>query len=195
MDENEFFRQAALRICGNLEIEEAMQTLLRFLKEVMPVTTMFLQEYDHGYNAMRSIAYANQTECGKLDLLTPLSKAAGEMAGNAPTEQDAFLFEDPQAFPVSREMGEFHNLQSTSVIVMVLRTRGKTLGFLVLISEGVEKFKDEHLKLVLLLKEPLVIAMSNTLKHREVLKLNDLLADDNRYPICTANCDVCQAMK
>ena len=103
------------------------------------------------------------------------------MAGNAPTEQDAFLFEDPQAFPVSLEMGEFHNLQSTSVIVMVLRTRGKTLGFLVLISEGVEKFKDEHLKLVLLLKEPLVIAMSNTLKHREVLKLNDLLADDNRY--------------
>ena len=181
MDENEFFRQTALRICGNLEIEEAMQMLLRFLKEVMPVTTMFLQEYDHGYNAMRSIAYANQTECGKLDLLTPLSKAAGEMAGNAPTEQDAFLFEDPQAFPVSREMGEFHNLQSTSVIVMVLRTRGITLGFLVLISEGVEKFKDEHLELALLLKEPLVIAMSNTLKHREVLKLNDLLADDNRY--------------
>ncbi len=40
---------------------------------------------------------------------------------------------------------------------------------------------DEHLELVLLLKEPLVIAMSNALKHREVLKLNDLLADDNRY--------------
>ena len=37
MDENEFFRQATLRICGNLEIEEAMQMLLRFLKKVMPV--------------------------------------------------------------------------------------------------------------------------------------------------------------
>jgi transcriptional regulator with GAF, ATPase, and Fis domain len=32
-----------------------------------------------------------------------------------------------------------------------------------------------------LLKEPFVIALSNTLKHREVLKLKDLLADDNRY--------------
>lgn len=68
------FRQAALRICGNLEIEEAMQTLLQLLKEVVPVTKIFLQHYDHEYHTMRSIAYANQTECSKLDLLTPLSK-------------------------------------------------------------------------------------------------------------------------
>ncbi len=181
MDKNEFFRQAALRICGNLEIEEAMQILLRFLTEVMPVTRIFLQKYDHGYNAMRSIAYANQTECGKLDLLTPLSKDARKIAGNIPTEQDGFLFEDPQAFPVSREMLKFHNFQATSLIVMLLRSKEQILGSLVLISEGIQKFKDEHLKLVLLLKEPLIIAMSNTLKHREVLRLKDLLADDNRY--------------
>jgi len=181
MDENDFFRQAALRICGNLEIEEAMQTLLLLLKEVMPVTKIYLQYYDRDYHAMRSIAYASETECGKLDLLTPLSKTARALAGNAPTEQDAFLLEDPQTFPVSREMTKFHGLPSTSIILLVLRAKGDTLGYLVLISEGEEKFKDEHLELVLLLKEPLVIAMSNTLKHREVLKLNDLLADDNRY--------------
>jgi len=181
MDKNEFFRQAALRICGNLEIEKAMQMLLRFLKEVMPVTKMFLQKYDHGYNAMRSIAYANQTECGKLDLLNPLSKDAKETVGNVPTEQDAFLVEDPQAFPISREMLKFHNIQATSLIVMVLRSKEEILGSLVLVSEGVQILKDEHLKFVLLLKEPLIVAMSNTLKHREVLRLKDLLADDNRY--------------
>ena len=181
MDKNEFFRQTALRICGNLEIEEALHTLLQFLKEFMPVTKIYLQHYEHDYHAMRSIAYADETEYNKLDLLTPLSKTAGELAGNAPPEQDAFLLEDPLAFPVSREMTEFHGLPSTSVILLVLRAKGDTLGYLVLISEGEEKFKDEHLEWVLLLKEPLVIAMSNTLKHREVLKLNDLLADDNRY--------------
>jgi transcriptional regulator with GAF, ATPase, and Fis domain len=181
MDENDFFRQAALRICGNLEIEEAMHTLLKFLKKVMPVTKMYLQYYDHDYHAMRSIAYANETECSKLDLLTPLSKTARELAGNAPPERDAFLLEDPQAFPVSREMSKFHDVVATSIIVMILRAKGDTLGFLVLASEGVEKFKDEHLELLLLLKEPLVIAMSNTLEHREVLKFNELLTDDNRF--------------
>jgi transcriptional regulator with GAF, ATPase, and Fis domain len=142
---------------------------------------IFLQHYDHDFQAMRTIAYADEKEFNKLDLLTPLSKTARDMAGNAPTETDAFLLDDPSAFPVSREMTEFHGLPSTSVILLVLRARGDTLGYLVLISEGEEKFKDEDLQWVTLLKEPLVIAMSNTLKHREVLKLNDLLADDNRY--------------
>ena len=182
MDENEFFRQATLRICGNLEIEEAMQMLLRFLKKVMPVNRLFLQKFDHGYNAMRSIAYANQKECGKLDLLTPLSKDARETASeNVPTGQGVVLFEDPQAIPISREMLKFHNIKATSLIVIVLKSKGKILGSFVLVSEGVEKFKNEHLKLVLLLKEPLLIAMSNTLKHQEVIKLGDLLADDNRF--------------
>jgi transcriptional regulator with GAF, ATPase, and Fis domain len=181
MDENEFFRQAALRICGNLEIEESMQTLIQFLGKVMPATRLFLQVYDHGYNAMRSIAYASHTKCRKLDFLTPLSKDAQEIAGNVPPEKETFLLEDPQAFPVSCELLNFHNLQATSLIDMVLRSKGKILGSLILISEGAKKFKDDHLKLVLLLKEPLKIALSNTLKHREVLRLKDLLADDNRY--------------
>jgi len=181
MDKNTFFREATLKICGTLEIEESMQALLRFLMEVMPVTKMFLQDYDHSFNAMRSIAYATQTKCGKLDLLTPLPKDARELAGNVPNEQDAFLFKDPQGFAISREMLKFHGIKASSLIIMVLRIEEKMLGSLVLISDGVQKLKDEHLKLALLLKEPLIIAMSNTLKHREILKLKDLLADDNRY--------------
>ncbi len=112
MDENDFYRQARLRGCGNLEIEEAMQELLQLLKEVMAVTKMYLQEHERGYNAMRSIAYATRTECGTLDLLTPLSADAREAGGNAPTDHDAFLFEDPQAFPISSEMLKFHNYRA-----------------------------------------------------------------------------------
>ena len=73
MNRDEFFRQATLRICSNLEIEEAMQTLLYFLKEFMPVSKLYLQHYDEAYCAMRSIAYADEKECTKIDLLIPLS--------------------------------------------------------------------------------------------------------------------------
>jgi transcriptional regulator of acetoin/glycerol metabolism len=52
----------------------------------------------------------------------------------------------------------------------------------VLLSGEEERFQEEHLERVRLLKEPLVIAMSNALKHREVLRYNALLADDNRFP-------------
>jgi transcriptional regulator with GAF, ATPase, and Fis domain len=66
-------------------------------------------------------------------------------------------------------------------MVMLLKSKSQILGSLVLISEGKEKYIEEHARLLSLLKEPFVIALSNTLKHREVLKLKDLLADDNRY--------------
>ena len=47
--------------------------------------------------------------------------------------------------------------------------------------EGNDRFEEHHARLYSILKEPFFVAMSNTLKHREVIKLKDLLADDNRY--------------
>lgn len=183
MDKNEFFRQAALRICSNLEIEEAMFSCLQFLRQVMPADRIFLQCLDRGFGAMRTIATATPTECHKLDLLTPLSGEARASAGlqNLPARSDISIFEDPEKYAISREMLKFHSVPCTSLIVMLLKTKSRILGSLVLISAGIEKYTEKHAKLVSLLKEPYAIALSNALKHREVLKLKDLLADDNRY--------------
>jgi len=179
--EDELFREATLRICGNLEIDEALHELRLFLQEVMPVAKIYLQHYDHDYHAMRTIAYASAAGYGKLDLLTPLTEAARDNAANFPDHLNAFLIEDPMSFPVSKEMTAFHDIPSSSVIVMALKTGKTILGYLILTSEGKDVLNDHHCSFIELLKEPLVISMSNALKHREVVKLNDLLADDNRY--------------
>jgi transcriptional regulator with GAF, ATPase, and Fis domain len=183
MDENEFFRQAALRICENLEIEKSLGSCLLFLREVMPVDRMFLQCYDHEFGAMRTIAVATPSGAGTLDLLTPLSEEARVSAKTTtlPPSQDVFIFEDPQKYAISREMLQFHRVPCTSLMVLMLKSNGRVLGSLVVITEGKEKYNAEYGHMVSLLKEPFVIAMSNTLKHREVLKLKDLLTDDNRY--------------
>ncbi len=184
MDKNDFFREATLKICGNLEVEESLHTLVEVLNTVMPVSKIYLQHYDPDYRAMRTIAYADMSEGRKLDLLTPLSDEAVDKAANPPADQDAFLFEDPRAFPVSREMTKFHDLNQESgrsVIVMTLRAGKDPIGYLVLVSEGEDVLKEAHLEWVLMLKSPMEIAMSNALRHREVTKLNDLLADDNRF--------------
>jgi len=183
MEENEFFRKVALCICSNLEIEEALQSCIQSLKKVMPLDRMFLQCYDYGFGAMRTIAAATESECSELDLLTPLSDDARVSAGlkNLPANDDIFVFEDPEEYAISREMISFHSVPCTSLMVMLLKSKEQILGSLVLITEGNEKFNAEHARLLSLIKDPFVIALSNTLKHREVLKLKDLLADDNRY--------------
>jgi transcriptional regulator with GAF, ATPase, and Fis domain len=64
---------------------------------------------------------------------------------------------------------------------MILRSNDKIVGNVVFHSVGEKPFAVGDMELIESLKGPLKLAMSNTLKHREVLKLKDLLVDDNRY--------------
>ena len=54
IDDNEFFRNATLRICGNLAIEEAMCNCVHYLEAFIPVDRMFLQVYEPDLAAMRT---------------------------------------------------------------------------------------------------------------------------------------------
>jgi transcriptional regulator with GAF, ATPase, and Fis domain len=63
----------------------------------------------------------------------------------------------------------------------LLSVGGQFVGAVILAAVGVDRFHKHHAQLFGTLKEPFFVAMSNALKHREVLKLKDMLADDNRY--------------
>ena len=76
MDENEFFREATLRICGNLGIEEALISSLNFLRQGMPVDRILLQLYEEGLNAMRTVAIATPMKANAIGLLTHLTSKA-----------------------------------------------------------------------------------------------------------------------
>jgi hypothetical protein len=42
-------------------------------------------------------------------------------------------------------------------------------------------YTEEHSRLFVLLKDPFVVAMSNALKHYELMLLKDMLVDDNQF--------------
>ncbi len=181
VDENDFFRQATIRICGHLDIEAAMSSCLRYLERFMPADRMYLQLYEHDLGVMHTIAESTASEGKKVDLITPLpqeARAAVERwkPSNPP---QVGIINDPESLPVSRAMFLFHGIKEASMLVMVLE--GSNLGSLILMGKGKNRYTEEHAHLFSLLREPLAIALSNTLKHREVVKLKDLLADDNRY--------------
>ncbi len=95
-----------------------------------------------------------------------------------------WLFQDdPQKHLMADEMFQFHGTEVTSLMVLALGLDHKVVGggSLALATEGDRKFTQQHADLLALLREPFAIAMSNALRHREVKKLWDILADDNRY--------------
>ncbi len=68
-----------------------------------------------------------------------------------------------------------------SLLLLFLELEGQRIGKLVLAARGRDRYTEEHARLVALLNGPFAIALANALEHREVERLKDLLADDNRY--------------
>jgi len=188
MDENNFFRQATLRICGHLEIEKGMFSCLSFLEFFIPVEKMYLQLYELGLGAMRVIAKATKKEGTRIDVLNPFTAEAKEsLAMNRMDLEksqlpEVMIINRPESDPISRTMLEsLREEMDVSIMVMPLILDNIPLGSLVLIAKGNNQYNDEHARLLSLLKEPFCIAMSNTLKHQEVIDLKDMLSDDYKY--------------
>jgi len=178
IDENDFFRRASIQICSSLEIETAMWRAMQFLKDFIPGEEMYLHLYESGLGAMRTIAGATVSEGRKMDRITPLPQAVRTRI----TEFSGMrVINQPELEPGLQFMLGYYGRPDTSALIQLLEVEGRKLGALVLLAEGRERFSEEHARLFSLLKEPFAIALSNTLKHQEVLRLKDLLADDNRY--------------
>jgi transcriptional regulator with GAF, ATPase, and Fis domain len=178
IDENDFFRRATLQICSSLDLEIAMWRAMKFLKDFIPGEEMYLHLYESGLGAMRTIAGATVSEGRKMDRITPLPQGVRprivEFTGMRAINQ-------PESEPGLQFMLSYYRRPDTSALVQLLEVEGQKLGALVLLAEGRERFSEDHARLFSLLKEPFAIALSNTLRHQEVLRLKDLLDDDNRY--------------
>jgi formate hydrogenlyase transcriptional activator len=178
IDENDFFRRATIQICSSLDIETAMWRAMQVLKDLIPGEEMYLHLYEAGLGAMRTIAGATASEGRRMDRITPLPQAVRERVGGF---SGMIVINQPESEPGLQFMLGYYGRPDTSALVQLLEVGGQKLGALVLLAEGRNRFSREHARLFSLLKEPFAVALANTLKHREVLRLKDLLADDNRY--------------
>jgi len=187
VDENEFFRQATLLICGHLEIEEAMADCIRYLNQYIPADMISLELYNSDYSVMRIIAEATPAGGKKANRLTPLPQEARDYmlmgwkhiqnGGTLP----AIVINQPETNPISRAMVEDYGIPNSSLLVLSLIVEGNYFGDMVLECEGKDRYSEEHARLLTLLTEPFSTAVSNYLKHQEILTLKDRLLDDNRY--------------
>jgi transcriptional regulator with GAF, ATPase, and Fis domain len=140
---------------------------------------MFLHLYERDLGAMRTIAMATASEGRKLDHLTPLPKEV--RARVEEKHPHVMILNQPDSEPLGKTMFQQFGKLDSSGLVLHLDVEGKRLGALSFVGEGKGRFSEEHARLISLLNEPFAVALSNTLKHQEVLRLRDLLADDNRY--------------
>jgi transcriptional regulator with GAF, ATPase, and Fis domain len=186
MEQSTFFREATLAICGHLDIETSLYATFRVLQQWMPLDRMYVELYEPETNCMRIIAKASASGGESRDTLLPLPKEAKtqtESAKAATTDNpEYFLMMEGEPDPVSSFLLEKLNLPlSSSVLGLPLIIEKEPFGAFILTAEGTGRYTGEHGKLLTMLREPFYIALSNALKHRSIMQLKNLLADDNRY--------------
>jgi len=181
MDIDAFFRQATIRICSTLDIQIAMERSFQFIKDFLPVDRMSLDLLDTDRNVLHMVAAVpSMKTLGQMIALPEEGRddRAFHWASNEKIRIDNVTDPEPSARKLLKRFGLSRQI---SLIFMRLEIEGNRIGQLVLAANGVDRFTDEHARLLQLLNEPFAIAMANALKHQEVLKLQDMLADDNRY--------------
>lgn len=185
IDKREFFREATLRICGSLEIEKSMSSCLKYLAEAMPANKMYLEYYDSGLNAVRTIAFADKDKGTACDVLTPMASSLKPQFAEylkPPAARPTFIVNRAESDPVSLHMlKRFNEPMDVSALGAYLAIGDQRIGMLVLIAHGSDRYTEKDARLLTMLREPFSIAMSNALEHRKVLRLKDMLADDYRY--------------
>ncbi|OPY89846.1 MAG: Formate hydrogenlyase transcriptional activator [Syntrophaceae bacterium PtaU1.Bin231] len=190
-NENDFFRQATMHICGSLDIATALHRTFVYLRDRVPadVLTLYLFKENLGY---RIIATATPEGGRKSDTILPLSSQICEMVKkkNLPhtvIERAGFkpavvrIVNRPESDYVLNSFTPYFGTPDYSSLVMYLTVEEERLGTLGLRVKGKDRYSEKDARLMALLAEPFAIALSNWLRYEETLQLKDLIADDNRY--------------
>jgi transcriptional regulator with GAF, ATPase, and Fis domain len=180
LDENEFFRQATLRICSSLDIEKALFNCLQYLRLFMPASGMSLGLFEPSTGVLRSLAIVDHTGGKKSVPPTQLSREAVQEIESNRDSADVRVIDRGANPSVAKVLRPYIDLSNHCALVMRLEIEDKRLGTFALLARGRARFTKAHVHMVSVLREPLSIAMSNALRYEEVVRLKDIVDAENR---------------
>ncbi len=183
----EFFREIALRIHSSLDLAKAIEETFNYLKDFVPgdMLGMFFatEDEDNGVKVFSVARFGRQ-------LFPETSSPSEPMASFNPHETrileafaswggDPIKIENNGNFP-DPLVKAFPEIRRYSIIKMTIGSEKTNDCSLVLAKQGRNIYTEEHLKLLLTVREPFTIAMSNALRYLELLRLKEKLVDENQ---------------
>ncbi len=183
IDENEFYRQATLRIFSSLNIDTAISSCKEYLSHFLPVSGMFFTLYEPSLNTSRVMAGIWPPHFGLHRGTIQMPENLWEWLKNSWLGNSDIRIinnRDHAESPIAQLLSSFFS-EDTSHLSMGLVLDGQRIGLLHIFTEGKNRYEESHAQLISLLQNPFAIAMANMLQHQEIIRLKDILEDDNTY--------------
>jgi len=181
IDKNEFFREATLRICGTFEIEKALWNCFKYISKFIKVDRAYLHYFipEEKYGVIFARADHARGKRVNIKSFPPPDILKIMESGDMPEQ---LVFNRANEDPIGRFMlaaAGIHKKCSITLIRLIVDE--KWLGGVSFGAFGWDHYDDEDLHLLKLLRAPFTIALSNSKRYYELLKLKNLLAEDNKY--------------
>ncbi|OPY66330.1 MAG: Formate hydrogenlyase transcriptional activator [Syntrophorhabdaceae bacterium PtaU1.Bin034] len=185
IDEKDFFREVTLRICGSPEIEKALWDCLMYIRDYIPADEIFLNVYEPSTGTCETIVRADihggEMVSIKTTFPAEIVRIIDARIHGRERRELVVVADRVGEHPIMSPFAEVVKNQNAAVIVIGPNPEWRRFGGIVIANHGDEKYTEEHARLFFHLSEPFGIAFVNYMRYREVLRLKDILADDNRY--------------
>jgi formate hydrogenlyase transcriptional activator len=180
-DNNEFFREATLRICGHLEIEKALLDLFEFLHKIMPADQITLTILDRPKKSFWIYASASQDGSTRTNIRVPIPPSDQWMLSDLQEYPKKQIVNNPESGIMTKLYLKAIGYPNSSLLSILLSLKGEPIGLFTIRAGGENRFSQEHLEKIWLLNEPMSIALMNSRRFLELVNLKETLAADNDY--------------
>ncbi|HNY50789.1 MAG TPA: sigma-54 dependent transcriptional regulator [Smithella sp.] len=177
-DRNEFFRQVTRRLCGNLDLEIGVTQCLQYLSRFLPADGLFVSQTEPELLSERMLAESYGFFRPQTESLIPLATEE-PLFGDGKDYLNTRILNQLNLHPFAKTYTQLFG-EDISLIVMPLIHKGTRMGIALLGLEGKKHYNEEHRRLFEMLHDPFVLALSNNIKHREVLRLKDMVEAEKR---------------
>ncbi|TPV96723.1 MAG: AAA family ATPase [Myxococcales bacterium FL481] len=178
----EFFRETTLRICGTLDIEEALSSAFAYVRRYIPIETMGLGFNDFATMQIKVVAKVAVPGARYVwtDGVPAIEMTPGlvEHSRSLPPSQPATISNGPEE-NVPALLNAFPGLHTDSAMFINLDSQGQNVGALLVSARGLGRFTAEHGRLLDSVRDPFSIAMMNARRYQEISALKDRLAEEN----------------
>lgn len=179
VDENEFFKNATLKICGGLELEKTLCDCLLYVQEFIPgAVCMGLHLYNREEGTLETVVYTDRAVWPGVPVKTKLSQRARELVERQRSLRIRCV-ERLGDYEVGAANAARLGASDHASVLLDLVLNNTMLGILSV--ESVKPLPSEHVHLLSLLVKPCAIAFTNSMRYREMKRLQEMLADENRY--------------
>ncbi len=183
----EFFREVALRIHSSLEVGEAIKAAFNYMRDYIPMDMMGMYlaaDVDDGGVKIYSVARYGQRLINEPDnIKEPImwlnSKEVSELETFEKSQQRPITIDNFGKFPLPL-LKIFANIERYSMVKMEIGSGSYRSCSLLVAKKGRDVYQQHHVDLLLSVREPFSIAMSNAIRYLELLQLKEGLIDENQ---------------